>query len=739
MALERDESGGGFDPRHLLRLQVIPGFQVDDLRAIRGIEVVSQEGEELVLAFASAEAIEVFEARLATLARDGTVTRKDILFALQDIGAWRPEDRMGRALAAQPPTADRPVVLDVELWPLELPPDRERMREQFERWLAESESQILDQINWPGLVMYRVRDVRGVLAALLRHRDVRTVDLPPRVGLDPEFLTIELSDIPPPPAPPDGAPLVGVLDTGIVAGHPLLGPAVGEAAGFIPPGRHAVDEDGHGTHVAGIGLYSDVADCLAKRKFVPELRLLSGRVFANDGDDQSRFVENAVEEAVRYFLGTYGCRVFCLAYGDRNKVYDGRHVRGLAYALDLLSRELRVLFVVPSGNLLPAELPENPRASYPDYLLEDRARLLDPAPALNAITVGGLANFEADAAAQRYPNEIESLPIARKDFPSPFTRSGFSVQGAIKPDLVAHAGNWAIRRGGGSFSALRLGVLSLSRDFASGRLFRESTGTSAAAPAVAHIAAKALDRVGDTATDLVRALLAAHARWPVGANDLFPGDNVHTAREKALRLLGYGSVDQVGILDSTEQVVTLVAEDEIANDHHHFYEIPLPEDLWRTGQRQREITVALAYSPEVRTTRVDYRASEISYRLVTGTSLNAVSAWFRRQPAAEVGRIGEYANGRSIPSSERNRGTLQRATWTFMNARDSNDFRLFLVVTRHDKPWSRVAELSEAYSLAIVIRDGENNEARLYSQVQAKLDLRAQARVRQRARVGSAG
>src|SRR5690606_22788357 len=134
------------------------------------------------------------------------------------------------------------------------------------------------------------------------------------------------------------------------------------------------------------------------------------------------FVEKAVEEAVRDLHEQYGCKVFNLSYGDLNKVYDGRHVRGLAYTLDRLTRELGVLFVVPAGNLLPSLLPADARASYPDYLFEEYARLLDPATALNALTVGGISLFEATRDAQRHPDKIDDHTLARANQPFPLTR-----------------------------------------------------------------------------------------------------------------------------------------------------------------------------------------------------------------------------------------------------------------------------------------------------------------------------
>ena len=132
---------------------------------------------------------------------------------------------------------------------------------------------------------------------------------------------------------------------------------------------------GHGTFVSGLALYGDVAASIRRRRFVPVLRLFSGKVFKDDGTDQADFVERAVEEAVRYFRAEYGCRVFNLSYGDLHKVYDGRHLRGLAYTLDHLSRTLDVLFVVSSGNRMLNSLPSPLKDHYPAYLFGPENRI----------------------------------------------------------------------------------------------------------------------------------------------------------------------------------------------------------------------------------------------------------------------------------------------------------------------------------------------------------------------------
>ncbi|AJW44660.1 S8 family peptidase [Pseudomonas aeruginosa] len=726
---------GGFDNRKLLKIRLHAGDKsVPPFDAIPGVEIVSQEDEAVVLAFATEEGLAEFERRLASLARDGSVTRKELLYAIEDFDHWTPEDRTGNALREQGFPARAPFTLDIELWPQERQDKRQAMFSAFVAWLQERGIEKLDALQQPSLVMLRVRCNQQQAELLLRHRDVRKVDLPPRLGVSVQLLMTDINQFPAVDPPPADAPAIAVLDSGLTSGHPLLAAAVGDAQGYLEPHRSAHDAaPWHGTFVGGLALYGDVHGAIQQRQFVPQLRLFSGKVFEDDGQDQTEFVEKAVEDAVRDLHAQYGCRVFNLSYGDLNKVYDGRHVRGLAYTLDRLTRELGVLFVVPAGNLLSSQLPADARASYPNYLFDGHARLLDPATSLNALTVGGLSLNEATRNAQRHPNTIEDHVLARAEQPFPLTRSGPSVSGAIKPDVVAPAGNIALRRTGGGTDHAGLGVVSLNGGFALGPAFKEDIGTSYAAPQVAHQAARLLAEVPDASPNLLRALIGAHARWPQACEALLNPDNNAEGRDKLLRLVGYGSVDDTALFRSLDHTVTLLAEERVGNDQHHFFELPLPDAFWDGGRRTREVTVALAYSPAVRTTRLDYRRAKLWFHLVTAGSLDEVTQAYRRN--REEG-MGERANGRWLPNDTRKNGTLQVSRWRFKQAL-ANGHKVFVVVTRQDSPWSDGRDGDEPYAVAVVLADREQANAQLYAQVRAALQARAQARAR--ARIGGRG
>jgi hypothetical protein len=723
------EDLGGFDDRRLIKLELATPLDPESFRAIsREIEIVSQEDRTVVLAFVTAAALDAFEAKLTTLAEGRRPTRQELLFALKGFDRWTEADRTGWALRQERWPEASPFTLDVELWPVSSGPERDRLWQSFETWLRGQSIDKRDAVKQAGLILYRVRANRDQAALLLRHQHVRTVDLPPRYGLEMSALLTDIQDLPPIPAPTGDAPGIVVLDSGLATNHPLLAPAVGDAQSFLS-GHDPQDEHGHGTHVAGIALYGDVEAQLRTGAFTPVLRLFSGRVLDERNANDTGFIENHVEAAVRYFHREYGCRVFNLSYGDLRKPYLGRHVRGLAVTLDTLTRELGVLFIVPTGNFSGTDaMPADWRGEYPGYLLHPEAALLDPAPALNALTVGSLARWDATLNAQRYADDPAEQPIARRDQPSPFTRTGPSVGNAVKPELVAYGGNWAVNvRAANQWRVQQgLGELSTCKDFAAGRLLAEQAGTSFAAPQVAHFAARILVEHPQADHNLLRALIVAHAGWPAATEALLAD------KAQRLRVCGYGWVEEAALVRSTEKGVTLISTEALADRCHHFYEVPLPADFLSGRMRTREITLALAHSPAVRTTRIGYRSCEMEFRLVWADDLAQVARTFNAATSKEDYQRIPEANGARIGARNRGAGTVQADTWTLRRiSAQRRGQRLFVVVTRIDETWGRDITLTEEpYALAVVLRDRENAEARLYTQIQARLRARIQARVR---------
>jgi hypothetical protein len=720
----------GFDPRLMLKLEV-EGITPELLESIPGLQLVSQEAKTVSVVFVSSAAKAEFERRLRMLTRGQTPTRVDVLFAIKGVEGWQREDRLGWALRVEGFPETAAFLLDVELWPLERGDERNTMLSSFTRWAQARQMEVVDTLLSETVVLARVRTTTAGAEELLAYRDVRMVELPPRLHLDLDLVGVPLQQLPPVEAPPVNAPRVAVLDSGIASGHPLLGPAVGDAVSFLA-GRGPEDENGHGTRVAGLALYGDVAQRAQARSFVPELWLLSGRV-TNELNEAEQLIEKQIIAAVESFVTVYGCRIFNLSLGDQRRPYTSGHIGPWASVLDELARHHGILFVVSAGNFLGSAAAQTDwLAGYPDYLLSDEARIIDPAPALNALTVGSLARHERSRMAVRVPADPAYRPIARAGEPSPFTRSGPSIGGAVKPELAEYGGNWYVE---GRVSNAKpqgyseLGELSTAHDFmpgTGGNLFGVGAGTSYAAPRVTWLAGMLAKKYPQASANLLRALLVAHASVPAAASERLGSD------DRVLKVVGYGQPDAEAALSSTERRVTLVAESHLPNNSYHFYEIVLPDDFVRAPHhRPRRITVALAHMPIVRRTRLDYRGSTFAFRVVRDVDPENVFRIFQRanpkEKQLEMPNEAAFKPG----SHARGGGTVQTATWEIR--RTSADWarkKLFVVVSRSVPEWAALKLPEEPYALTVVLEDRSAEPVRLYTQLRDRLRDRERARVR---------
>lgn len=735
----RKQIGSTADAPFVLKLKYEGALTFDKLTA-HGLEFISQENKQLCVVFATEAGLAQFADHLTKLGLLGAhLTYKQLLEAIEGIEAWSAEDRMSWAVTHIGLPQEKEFKLDVELWPVEVAnhPNRIRLTTAFEHWLDEVGIKRLDKINLDSLLMYRVTVNSNQAQLLLNHRDVRLVDLIPATGISVQQLNRDINTLPlNVPAPAPGASRICILDSGINTNHPLLRSAVAESESFVD--EEEADLAGHGTAVAGVALYGDVEACNASDFWQPQLWIYNGKVMkkcphTGDAVYNEHTLDASLTQAVEHFVDL-GCRIFNLSLGNSNAPYDGMHVRGLAYILDVLSRRHNILFVVSTGNFCGSENPAVPvnswRDEYPEYLLAEQSAIIDPAPAMSALTVGSIARHNATIDAQRYP-DINQLSPASENQPSPFTRHGPSVKGAFKPDLVATGGNLAcpVNTRGGQWKPVNrgLGVLTLNHEFVGNTIFKEVCGTSLAAPYITHLAGRLLNEYPKSSANLIRAMLVNRAELPNEVvttfskklrNDYKENKNTYN-RDVARDVAGYGVVNEGDLFRSSDHAVVLISEQTIEKDSCQFFELPLPADFLRKSKGTRELTVTLAYSPAVRTTRVEYLATQISYRLVKGTSLDDVQRYFNQaDKAATETRNDDAVSNRNISAQQRSRGTVQSSRWTFKKR--NPDEKWFVVVIRQDREWNHPDVLAEEpYALVVTVADRENENAQLYTQIQA--------------------
>jgi len=718
------------------------GFDFDNLSQ-HGINFVGQDKDNLCIVISNNEGLKKLSENIEKFANDEKLTYKSIIEDIELIESWTNEDRESWAVKNKGFPNQERLTLDVELWPIESlqHPNRLKLCVDFENWISSKSIRLIDKINLDSLLMYRLELDISLTDDLLNHCDIRMVDLIPQSGISYSQLNVDMESIPKDiPNPTESAARVCVLDSGIATNHPLLAPAIAESCSFVQSEEDLFDNNGHGTSVASVALYGDLEACSASNYWQPEILIFNGKILDKNAEYDIKSIGSSIIKAVEYFAQEHQCRIFNLSLGNQNSPYDGTHIRGLAYILDKLAREHDVLFIVSAGNFVGSTNPNVPESSwreeYPSYLLHETCAIIDPAPALNVLTVGSLARHNATLDEQKYP-EINQLSPANENQPSPFTRRGPSVRGAIKPDLVATGGNLAskMRFNNQIQSTDRgLGVLTCNNQFMGNSLLSEVSGTSFATPYITHLAGRLLNNYPTASSNLLRALLVNHAKlipeikstFENGLQEAYKRDN---KRDAWRDVAGYGRIEESELFRSTENVVVLLLEDSIENDTHHFIEIPLSPEFLRSKIASREIRVTLAYCPAVKTTRQEYIATRISFSLIKDESLDSLQKHFDNGTKDLYKSKSDSAgNNRDVGSDLRSKGTVQSSTWQ-MKRRKPNE-KWFIVVTRQDRIWAEgLSAEKENYALVITLTDRENADAQLYTHISQQIQQQSQTRV----------
>ncbi|EDZ47158.1 Y4bN [Rhodobacterales bacterium Y4I] len=599
--------------------------------------------------------------------------------------------------------------------------------EEIERFLTAQGGAVYDTYIGPSITVMRAEAMGQGLRPLLGVPEIAVIDLPPKPDLEAQpMVALDAGGIPPVLEPAEGAPVIGVLDSG-VNDHPLLnGLIVGHHLGEGIVG--AADGWGHGTSVAGAALFGDLRDAITGGALEPVGRLAVAKVVGDNGRfPERRTVPRVMDAAIRTLHADMGCRLFVLSLGDPKANLAQGRVGPWAATLDALARELDVLIVVSAGNRgkprpFMAATSEELVTVYPTYLLEPENRLAEPAGAANVITVGSVAGGTGLDA--RHDHDVNVQPITHEwGEPSPFTRVGPGAGGIRKPDVVDLGGTAVFDVPSVSLAgAPRLpaaGVITLNHRYTE-QFLTAAAGTSFAAPLLIHKAARLLRRMPDASANLLRALLVGAARSP----DAFDRRLAALTSAERVRIGGNGVVDPSRATYSDDHRVVLYAQDALEMDQFAVYRLPIPPEF-RTGG-DRTIRVSLAYDPPVRRTRNDYLGTKMDFRLLRGIDEAQLFEHFR-----DRNKILEGA-APSVPSrfkcklqpgsDERANNTLQTASITFK--RDTEEYgEVYYLVVRCLSHWAVDQAFDQRF--AVVVELEHQPEIRIYN------------RVRERVRVGA--
>ncbi len=762
-----DRMPKGIQPHLIFQMPLFENADLSDLEEkLRrvGLTVVSIESDKsAVVVFRSEsdliqfrEAVETYK----TPKQGKKSTVYDVLewIKAEEIRSWSIQDRIGFRLAEEIGEEGQSISddiiyppLDVELWARGLGAQAAQNDIQEINTIINSDSRrvgeaVLDTYAGSTICQARVRLSGARLRQLLQMDIVASVDFPPQ----PEpniggLLKTPAGEFPPLEQINEVGPRLCVLDSGIISGHPLLSPNVGFEAAFLTASSTVADQHGHGTRVAGIAVHGDIRRCIEEKNFQSPITLYSGRILneRHELDDERLFITQIRQSLETFTREPYNCRIYNLSFG-RRQAWDKCKQTSWGEALDNLAREYQVLFVVSSGN---NPCLKNMRDSdgtadknfalYHSCLTTDEWRICDPATAALALTVGAMTEWDVP----KLDDDIRKS-VAKKNQPSPFSRSGPGVLNAMKPDFLDSGGN-LVFQGYGSMRWIgedqTVSVISLHND-PTQNLFSTDIGTSYAAPRVARIAAltewQLWQDLGERPhPNLVRAVMATAAVIPEAAKQLFGNDDVY-------RACGYGRVNEKDAVQSRGNRVLLCASSEVEIDHFSIFRVPIPVEFLE-AKGEKKITIALAFDPPVRARRHDYLGVEMGFKLVRGKSLDEITEAYGkftdeerknekvREPieAKFIAKLSPTDSLQTVGIS-RKRSTLQCASHRWSITRNSETYGQhgeWYVVVRAENRWAKSEIETQSFAVAVAI---EANTDQLYNLIRQRIQIQPRIQVR---------
>ena len=405
--------------------------------------------------------------------------------------------------------------------------------------------------------------------------------------------------------PPEDAPAVCVLDTGVTRGHPLLEDLIApnDALAVDPAwGSHddggGLGSMGHGTEMAGLAAYGDLVDALASGNPIHvRHRLESVKILPPTGANPPELYGAITAQAVSRpeINAPQRRRSFSLAVTATDE-RDRGEPTSWSSAVDALAagrtfdqttqeliyldnvRDIRRLFVVCAGNVDT----DNLDVAHLDR--SDVEAVHDPAHAWNALTVGAFT----EKAVITDANWNGWGPVARAGELSPWSTTSVAFQDAwpIKPDVVFEGGNVA-HDGAGHFQE-GIGDLSLLSTHyrPAHRAFELTWATSAATAQVARMTAIISSEYPTLWPETIRGLIVHSAQWTRAMEAHLRGPGGKRSRARLLvRRYGFGVPNLTRALRSGDDALTLVAQSRIRPfeggkmREMHAHQLPWPKDV----------------------------------------------------------------------------------------------------------------------------------------------------------------
>ncbi|RPD44495.1 S8 family peptidase [Paracnuella aquatica] len=390
---------------------------------------------------------------------------------------------------------------------------------------------------------------------------------------------------------PDSTISVCLLDTGVNRTNPLLTNLIpARNLESVNPAWTTADTHlhGHGTPMAGLTFYGDLAETLASRDRITIYHQLESVKLIERGNPHSPELYGSVtQEAVArgIILNPRNKRIVCMAITSDSVDHKGKPT-SWSSAIDQLlfgtidERNTTTLFLVSSGNV-----PSNDRMNYP--LSNADCSINDPAQSFNSITVGSYTLKDA-IDQRRFPN---ATLLANRGAMSPCNSTSLCWNKAWckKPDIVMEGGNEAIWNGG---TIDPDSLLLLSTGLGGNSIFTTFGDTSGATALASKFAAELYSSYPRFWPETIRALIIHSADWTPA---MLGNRNIQqlSSQEKKdlLSKVGYGVPNMQKARYSATNSLTLIAEknlrpfrvdgSQVKTDEFHLFNLPWPSEALR--------------------------------------------------------------------------------------------------------------------------------------------------------------
>lgn len=743
-----------FDPSLIFKIEVNQNVDEESFRnelSRMNIEVISPSPDKkgFWIVFAESKALDEFSKKL----KDYSEEKRQYKFfnAIETLTDIPPEEKIGKQLMQNPLGKDEFGYLDVEIWKME----KQKLRyfieggdnlAGLEKFIEDKNGRITDKLITNNFCLLRVYGNKALFDEIAKFKEIASIDRPPKPYITVSSLNISKQELEIGNPPADSAIGILVMDSGIVSNHPLLEKAVGDEKAIVTRHSSKIEEDkptddvGHGTKVAGIALYGDVKECIDRKNFNPEVWIYSAKImFAEeqpDGPaaavyDQEELLEHQFEKAVKWVAENYpNCKVVNISFGNlNNRIFSGRKQFNLSSLVDELAKELKIVFVISTGNYHEFDL-----NAYPNYFQDgtkDNVKIIDPASSALALTVGSIAPPYGPA--MRSQSEILSSP-AKTFYPSPFTRVGPGYKGMVKPELVEIGGNVITGR---HQPANNIGgkIISLNKDFVrEGRLFNADIGTSFSTPKVSNCIARLWNKYPDYSTNLIKAIVQSSASIPVERpgylQDIKLSDN-NEELASLLNVYGYGipSLDKATF--SLDNRVLLIANDKIKLDCIHFYQFYLPEEFINE-HGNRQLAVTLVFDPLVNKNRIDYLGCIMEFHLFHSLEIKEIERCFKQVKVDNASEI-TIPEGLKLKEIDLNPGgNLRKSgvhqkgikTWERKPTFDINKPFVLAIICKNK--WITDNDYLQDYAVVIAVE--HEKEIELYTRIKQRNQERVRIR-----------